>query len=424
LDREDKGFFLAAFATQSSGDIRRDIDAVRSILEKTTMEIKHSGKNIDNQITDLAECSVGVSGRMSIQHEGVRQPFFAGIMVKDSEIAAVTMGRGCAYLYRNDTLYPLTKDDAPFEAIDHNGKTIPNIDIYCAGVAGTVRYSNIAQLQVDDCIIVCNREIMEVVGQREMLRILYEAQDQCDAAGMVITAAASKLPGTPIQFMIGFVESITVGEKTSRPNVFPMLSKPYTASAAGKGEHAVASKTAIPDDEDYEQPDEAEEDPEEYDDDDEGYTSGKTKRFALIAIIAIVVIACGLAIWTLTKGFRTGNPSSSTSASSHSTSISQTLSEAESQDTSGDASADSSAVTSAGSASASVSASTSTVSGTLPTKHTIQAGELLNVIAKKYYGSTDGKYLDAIVAANVAEFPSFTRANYQQGWVITIPVVP
>jgi hypothetical protein len=60
----------------------------------------------------------------------------------------------------------------------------------------------------------------------------------------------------------------------------------------------------------------------------------------------------------------------------------------------------------------------------LPTKHTIQAGELLNVIAKKYYGSTDGKYLDAIVAANVAEFPSFTRANYQQGWVITIPVVP
>ncbi len=425
LDREDKGFFLSVFATQSSGDARRDIDSVRPILEKTTLEIKHSGKNIDNQITDLAECSVGVSGRMSIQHEGVRQPFFAGIMVKDSEIAAVTMGRGCAYLYRNDTLYPLTKDDAPFEAIDFNGKAIPNIDIYCAGVAGTVRYSNIAQLQVDDCIIVCNREIMDVLGQREMLRILYEAQDQCDAAGMVITAAASKLPGTPIQFMIGFVESITVGEKASKSNVFPVLTKAYTPASSGKGGQESASGAPLPEDEDYEQPEETGEEMEEYDDEGEESDSGKTKKFALIAIIAIVLIACGLAVYTLTKGFRGNNPSDSSSSSSRSASISESVSEDVSADESGEESLDTSSAPSSASVSSSAPASSASTSTavTLPTQHTIKAGELLNVIAKQYYNSTDAKYLDAIVAANVGKYPSFTRANYQQGWIITIPVV-
>jgi len=417
LDREDKGFLFATFATQSSGDIRRDLDAVRPILEKTTLEIKHSNKNIDNQITDLAECSVGVSGRMSIQHEGVRQPFFAGIMVKDSEIAAVTMGRGCAYLYRNDTLYPLTKDDVPFEAIDYNGKSVLNIDIYCAGVAGTVRYSNIAQLQVDDCIIVCNREVMEAIGQREMLRILYEAQDQCDAAGLVITAAASKLPGTPIQFMIGFVESITVGERTAKAAMFPLISKSSAAALTGKNDFA---KQGVSEDEDYaaaeETDEEGYEDPDE--EEPEDYDSGKTKKIALIAIIAIVVIACGVAIYTLTNGFRGSKPTPTPSITTSETS------EGSSSGTSQSVSGSTSQVSSASvSTLKSSSVSTSAAPVTLPAQYTIVAGDLLPNIAKKYYNSTDAKYLDAIVAANKSKYPTFTRANYQQGWVITIPVV-
>lgn len=421
LDREDKGFFFATFATQSSGDSKRDLDAVRPILEKTTLEIKHSGKNIDNQITDLAECSVGVSGRMSIQHEGVRQPFFAGIMVKDSEIAAVTMGRGCAYLYRNDTLYPLTKDETPFEAIDYNGKAIPNIDIYCAGVAGTVRYSNIAQLQVDDCIIVCNREIMEAVGQREILRILYEAQDQCDAAGLVITAAASKLPGTPIQFMIGFVESITVGERSAKAAMFPLLSK--SNSVSNKNEQA-SSKLVIPQEEDFEPTEETDEDGEEdYDEDVEDYDSGKTKKFALIAIIAIVLIACGIAIYTLTQGFRKGNPSESSSLSVTQSVTGEESGETASTANSGAISSKSGSTSVSATSSKPASTSTSAASVALPATYKIQPGDLLVNIAKKFYNSTDTKYLDAIIEANKAKYPAFTRANYQEGWTITIPKV-
>lgn len=417
LDREDKGFFLATFATQSSGDIKRDIDAVRPILEKKTLEIKHSGKNIDNQITDLAECSVGVSGRMSIQHEGVRQPFFAGIMVKDSEIAAVTMGRGCAYLYRNDTLYPLTKDDAPFEAIDYNGKTVPNIDIYCAGVAGTVRYSNIAQLQVDDCIIVCNREVMDAIGQRELLRILYEAHDQCDAAGLVITAAASKLPGTPIQFMIGFVESITVGERTAKTAMFPLLSKSNTSTGINKKDSTSSQNPVIPQDEDYAQEDEIEDESDEDIDieDSEDVDSSKTKKIALIAIIAIVIIACGIAIYTLSNGFRNGNPTDLTPTAMI------TVSSNNSNDTRNSGSVSSASTTT--SSSASTAASSNPAAIVLPAQHTIAAGELLPSIAKKYYNSSDNKYLDAIISANKDKYPTFTKADYQQGWVITIPVV-
>ena len=414
LDREDKGFLFSTFATQSTGDIKRDLDEVRSILEKTTLEVKHSGKNIDNQITDLAECGIGVAGRVSIQHEGVRQPFFAGIMVKDSEIAAVTMGRGCAYLYRNDTLFPLTKDDSPFEAIDHNGKSVPNIDIYCAGVAGTVRYSNIAQLQVDDCIIVCNREIMDAIGQREMLRILYESIDQSDAAGLVITAAASKLPGTPIQFMIGFVESISTGEKTAKAGGFPMLSK--SKSPSDKTDSKLSAMSAITqDDEDYAQDDEIGEDIEDDEDGEiEEQYSTKSKRNAMLAVIAIVIIVCGVVIYSLVTGKFGINTGNVTPAISNSSDESSLVSESSSS------LVVSSTITSTTSG---VAPTKAAVSSTLPLKHVIASGELLPSIAKKYYNSSDNKYLDAIIAANKAAYPSFTREKYQMGWEITIPIV-
>ncbi|MHB1484936.1 MAG: hypothetical protein ACYCYI_09755 [Saccharofermentanales bacterium] len=431
LDREDKGFFFATYATQSSGDSRTDLSEVKAILDKTHLEIKHSNKNIDNQITDLAECAVGVAGRMSLQHEGVRQPFFAGIMVKDSEIAAVTMGRGCAYLYRNDTLYPLTKEDVPFEAIDYSGKAVPNIDIYCAGIAGTVRYSNIAQLQVDDCIIVCNREVMDAIGQREMLRILYESEDQSDAAGAVITAAAAKLPGTPIQFMIGFVESITTGEKALKSGAFPLSAKAGATDAKASAADAKASAanvksfaqpTTSRDDDEYASDDRNDDDYDDDLDEDEDENAGSVKRFALIAIIAIVILACAFAIYTIVFGNRGNNnkptPTPTGIVSSEAVSSTSSISQ----------------VSSAGGITPTLPAATPTTGGSvtisptgaavgLPTTHTIAKGELLPAIAQRYYKSTAKKYLDAIVSANIAKYPDFSTEYYQQGWIITIPVV-
>lgn len=420
LDREDKGFLFATFASPSTGDINKDIDNAKMVLDKMSLEIKHSGKSIDSQITDIAECSVAVTGRASLQNEKVRQPYFAGIMVKDSEVAAVTMGRGCAYIYRNDILYPLTKDDIPFEAIDSNGKEIPNIDIYCAGIAGTVRYSNIAQLQVDDCIIVCNREIIDALGQREMLRLLYEANDQCDAAGLIITSAAAKLPGTPLQFMIGFVESITTGEKSARGYVAPIINK--QPEKANKNANKFEIEKEKFDDDDYSQDDEYEQSDYENDDEDETYNSSKSKKIALAVVIAIVVLACAFAIYTMLSGNRGGDSKDLTPSPSMETSSDL------STQTSSVASLEESEVVSKVSSTSTATSSkvptatpTKPATVTLPTNHTIKAGELLPAIAKKYYNSTDIKYVDAIINANKTKYPSFTRSSYQQGWVIVIP---
>ena len=218
LDREERGSFFSVFAHQASAgkDSQSDIAELRPVLDKILNDVKRTSKNIDAEINELADCGVSVAGRMTLQHAGVRQPYFSGVVIKDQEIAAITIGRGCAYLFRNDVLYPLTDDDFEMEEIDAFGRPVDGMDMYCAGVAGTVRYSNIAQLQMDDCLIVCNREVMDALGQREVLRILYEAEDQCDAAGMIITEAAAKSPGSSLQFMIGFVESATVADKPAR----------------------------------------------------------------------------------------------------------------------------------------------------------------------------------------------------------------
>lgn len=218
LDREDRGAFFAVYA--SSRDSRSDAhneDGNRQYLDQITNDLKRNNRrNIDYEINELAECVVNVSGRLTLADAAIRQPYFAGIIVKDGEMAAITLGRGVAYLYRDDALYPLTQDEFPMEAIDANGRKVGNMKDFAAGIAGTIRYSNIAQLKQDDCIIMCNKEVIETIGQRQMLRILDEAEDQCEAAGVVMDIASRENPHVSMQFMIGFVEDIVNIDRLGR----------------------------------------------------------------------------------------------------------------------------------------------------------------------------------------------------------------
>lgn len=426
LDREDRGFFFSVFAAPSiSKDPVYDLEAVKPALDRMHMDIKYSAKNIDNLIVDFAECSTGVVGKKTIDLDGIRHPFFAGIIVKNAEVAAVTTGRGCAYLYRNDTLYPLTHDSLGFEPIDYTGRNVPNIDIYCAGNVGNVRYSNIAQLQVDDCIIVCNKEIMAAIGQKEMLRILNEAYDQSDAAGMVITEAASKLPGTTIQFMIGFVESITDGGKHSKVAAAAAAATrfaPRTYSAAPAADKALVDAS---EEEDYVKDTEDEED-EEFD---ESYESSTlTKKMALLAVILIVTAACIFAVWWTV--FRNKDTVPGNSGVSSGASISETVSGTGSTDSAASAASAASTVSSqaaSGVATPTVKPNPTKAPTNAPSsiiaRHTIAKGEWLSDIANKYYGKSSAKYLTAIVNANKAKYPTFTTDKYQEGWVLDIPKV-
>ncbi len=232
LDREERGSFFAVYASShgvrdaASGD-----DGNRDLLNKICDDMKRNKhRNIDEEINDLAECAVNVAGRLTLSDGAIRQPYFAGIIVKDGEMAAITLGRGCCYLYRDNALYPLTQDDFPLEPVDHYGRRVNNMDDFAAGVAGTIRYSNIAQLKPDDSIILCNREVMEAIGQHQMLRILYESEDQAEAAGTVMDIATEELEHASLQFMIGYVDDVITIDRLGRST----LARGFAARSSGR----------------------------------------------------------------------------------------------------------------------------------------------------------------------------------------------
>lgn len=429
LDREDRGFFFAVYAhTGGTGPDDTASGRAKRALDRMHQAIKQVGRNIDSEINDLADTAVEVAGRITLQHDSVRQPYFAGVVIRDSELAAITMGGGCAYLYRNDVLYPLTTDDYALEPIDRDGNPVERLNVYCAGVAGTVRYSNIAQLQVDDCIIVCNRELMEAVGQREMLRLLDEAEDQCDAAGLIMMAASAKVPATSFQLMISFIEGISAGERPARfangrvaaealAPIIPIIPakiravsdesasgamKPETVSAAsafGRDDRLSRQQTNFS---------EQEKEP-PFEDGGMAYgdidSAGRGKRIAFYVIIAIVCMGSLFAIYSML--FKKPSPTSTTTAIT----------------TKAQTSATSTTITSSGTTATTKTGTTSaggtTLPGaiTLPAKHTVVSGDTISSIATKYYGASSPALWDLIRKAN-----SLTSDNLKIGQILTIPV--
>lgn len=213
LDREERGFFYAIY-TNLGSDIKEVAFRNKKHLDRIFEDMKTDNKyNIDYEINELADCAVNIAGRPVLESQA--KPYFSGLIVKDGEMAAITSGRGCAYLYRNDILYPLTNDEFPIADIDLNGNKVPNINLYCAGVAGTIRYSNIAQLQPDDCFILTNIEVMETIGHMGLLRILDEAYDQQDVAAKIYDIMAERNPEAPVQFMIGLVDALNTLDKAA-----------------------------------------------------------------------------------------------------------------------------------------------------------------------------------------------------------------
>ncbi|MBO4928528.1 MAG: hypothetical protein J5379_09815 [Clostridiales bacterium] len=213
-DKEDRGFFLSVFSHQTIPD--QDPNALppyEPVLRRLGTELKTGRRSLDDSIGEMVNTAVSITGKMKIQQDGSRAPFFAGVMVKDGEAFASTIGKGLAFLYRDDTLYPMTAADIRIDAINTNRQKVDNFYNFCATKTAPALCSNIAQLKLDDCIILCNREVYEALGQQELLRILYDAEDQSDAASVVITEAAAKLPGVPLQFMISFVEDITSSDR-------------------------------------------------------------------------------------------------------------------------------------------------------------------------------------------------------------------
>ena len=209
-DKEEESFFLSVFShAPAAGWDPAAPPTFEKPLQNLLDEVKNGRKSLDDQIGNFINTAVSVTGRMRIQSGQSRTPFFSGMIIKDGEAFAVTMGKGLAFLYRDDTLFPLTAADIPMEPMNAANQKVESFYNYCAAKTATALCSNIAQLRMDDCLILCSQTVYDVLGQREMLRLLDEAYDQSDAAGTIITEAAGKAPGVPLQFMISFVESVS-----------------------------------------------------------------------------------------------------------------------------------------------------------------------------------------------------------------------
>lgn len=218
-DREDRGFLFSLFAYPSEEGQDVDHTSFAGLVRNLNQAVKEGNESIDTQINDLADLAVSVGGKATLPEDGVRQSYFAGLIVKEGELAAVTTMAGCAFLFRDNVLYPLTAGDYTLDPVDLNGNPVQHLNDYAAGVAGTIRYSNLAQIKADDFLILCNKELLDILGQREVLRILSEGADSKETAATLITSAAAKQAGVSLQVMVIAVDYVESMEKDEHGDV-------------------------------------------------------------------------------------------------------------------------------------------------------------------------------------------------------------
>ncbi|MBR1798140.1 MAG: hypothetical protein IJ757_09080 [Clostridiales bacterium] len=214
IEKNERGYFLSVFAHPKLPNYEPGMmPPYEPELRGTCNEVKFGHKEIDEMIEGFLTTAVDVTGKSRINDADDRLPYFSGIIIRDSEAFAVTIGTGLAFLYRDDTLYPLTDAGIPMEPIDAKGNRVADFLYYCSSKTANALWSNFFTLAQDDCVILCNKEVYDALGQREILRILDEADDQCDAAGVIITQASARMPDVPMQFAISFVEDVVSDEK-------------------------------------------------------------------------------------------------------------------------------------------------------------------------------------------------------------------
>ena len=214
IDKDERGFFFSLFTHPAiEGFEPGTIPPFEPQLRGLCNEVKNGHKEIDAMIEKFLSTAVEVAGTTKLIDNESRDPYFTGVIVRDSEAFAVTIGGGLAFLYRDDTLFPLTDAGIPMEPIDAYGNRVGDFQYYCSSKTANALWSNFFTLTPDDCIILCNKSIYDALGQREILRILTDAEDQCDAAGLILTQASARMPNTPMQISISFVENVTKEEK-------------------------------------------------------------------------------------------------------------------------------------------------------------------------------------------------------------------
>ena len=81
VDKEDRGFFFSVFSHSTVPGRDPSAEQVfEAPLRKLFNEIKTGRKALDDEIGDLVNTAVAVTGRMKLQADTARTPFFAGVL--------------------------------------------------------------------------------------------------------------------------------------------------------------------------------------------------------------------------------------------------------------------------------------------------------------------------------------------------------
>ena len=125
IDKDERGFFFSLFTHPTiEGFEPGTIPPFEPQLRGLCNEVKTSHKEIDAMIEKFLSTAVEVAGTTKLIENEIRDPYFTGVIVRDSEAFAVTIGGGLAFLYRDDTMFPLTDAGIPMEPIDAYGNRV------------------------------------------------------------------------------------------------------------------------------------------------------------------------------------------------------------------------------------------------------------------------------------------------------------
>ncbi|MCD8499120.1 MAG: LysM peptidoglycan-binding domain-containing protein [Clostridiales bacterium] len=272
-------------------------------------------------------------------------------------------------------------------------------------------------------MIVCNKEIITTLGQREILRLLYEAEDQSDAAGLIITAASAKLPGVPMQIIACFVESIRSTDKPVRPapsrvaaegGLFGQVTGRFnqpTKPAATKSQDVMSMATAA----EPAQHEIADEEETPYD---KGYferprdENGRIRRLALYMVITAVTIGAVFAIFNMIFG-KDGETilPSETTIQSETTRETDEIIVTEPEETAPEETSSEETT-----AETTPEPTETTAAPAQETVHTVKSGDTFYSIAVKYLGDGSQSTIDKI-----KDYNGLTSDNLQLGQKIKIP---
>ena len=135
IDKDERGFFFSLFTHPAiEGFEPGTIPPFEPQLRGLCNEVKNGHKEIDAMIEKFLSTAVEVAGTTKLIDNETRDPYFTGVIVRDSEAFAVTIGGGLAFLYRDDTMFPLTDAGIPMEPIDAYGNRVGDFQYYCSSV--------------------------------------------------------------------------------------------------------------------------------------------------------------------------------------------------------------------------------------------------------------------------------------------------